>query len=566
MAVLGIEGTAHTLGVGIVEETDASLGQPRCRVLANERIMVRPEHGGIHPRDAAHHHGEFGPGVLAAALQKWGGKAEDLEAIAFSQGPGLGPCLRVAATMARSLSLSTGLPLVGVNHCVAHLEIGRGVTPADDPMLLYVSGANTQILAFARGRYRVFGETLDIGLGNALDKFARDNDIAFPGGPEIEKLAKLADPAILHPLPYSVKGMDLNLAGLATAAQRLVADGVPLPEVCHSLQETAFAQVVEVAERALAHTGKPELVLGGGVACNSRLQAMARAMCEDRGARLHAPPRDLLVDNGAMIAWLGLAKLRVGDTLDVAGSQTLPYQRTDQVEVTWRRGEPTTGAARGVQPAAANESDGVFLARQGAEAVVAAAQGFQPPALAKRREVKRYRHATLDAMLRSDRSRDEANLLCAARRAGVPVPVLFDVDRAGGELAIEQILGETLREALPTDADEIAGRRLAELGRLAARLHDAGLVHGDLTPSNVMVPDAAAPDRLVLIDFGLGSFTRESEPRGVDLHLVEEALEATESRAAPLFAAFLASYKATASDPTDALRRLDDIRERGRYR
>ena len=332
MPVLGIEGTAHTLGVGLVED----MGDGRARILANERAMLRPATGGIIPREAAHHHAEAGPRILQAALEKAKVTPEELDGIAFSQGPGLAPCLRVAATMARALALRTGKPLAGVNHCVAHLEIGRGLTDAVDPMLLYASGGNTQVLAFARGRYRVFGETLDVGLGNALDKFARDNGIAFPGGPEVERLAATAAEGPLHPLPYTVKGMDMSFAGLATASQRLVADGTPLPEACHAFQEHAFAALVEVSERALAHTGKSELVLGGGVACNARLQAMARSMCEERGAAFHCPPRDVLVDNGAMIGWLGLRKLTTGAALTVEESGVLPHQRTDQVEVTWR--------------------------------------------------------------------------------------------------------------------------------------------------------------------------------------------------------------------------------------
>ncbi|HUR64364.1 MAG TPA: bifunctional N(6)-L-threonylcarbamoyladenine synthase/serine/threonine protein kinase [Candidatus Thermoplasmatota archaeon] len=344
MAVLGIEGTAHTLGVGIVEEQGG-----RCRVLANERAMAKPATQpptepsagakapatGIHPREAAHQHAEVAPGLLHRALEKAGISPDELDGVAFSQGPGLGPCLRVAATMARALALRHGKPLLGVNHCVAHLEIGRGMTGATDPMLLYASGGNTQVLAFARGRYRVFGETLDIGLGNALDKFARALGVPFPGGPQVEAwAAQAAGP--WHALPYTVKGMDMSFAGLATAAQRLAQEGVPLPEVAFAFQEHAFGALVETAERALAHTGRGELVLGGGVACNARLQAMARAMCEGRGATLHCPPREVLVDNGAMIGWLGLLKLRAGDVMPVEKSQVLPYQRTDEVEVTWR--------------------------------------------------------------------------------------------------------------------------------------------------------------------------------------------------------------------------------------
>ncbi|MEA3191450.1 MAG: bifunctional N6-L-threonylcarbamoyladenine synthase / protein kinase Bud32 [Thermoplasmata archaeon] len=550
MAVLGIEGTAHTLGVGVVERDGAG----KCRVLANERAMLAPAADGgplgIHPREAAHHHADKGPALLEAALAKAGLARADLEAVAFSQGPGLGPSLRVAATMARALSLEAGIPLVGVNHCVAHLEIARGMTPAQDPVLLYVSGANTQVLAFVRGRYRVFGETLDVGLGNALDKFARGLGIPFPGGPEVERLAAQAPAGAWHDLPYVVKGMDTSFAGLATAAARLVDDGVPVPEACLAFQEHAFAMLVEVAERALAHTGRTELALGGGVACNARLQAMARAMCDARGAAFHCPPREVLVDNGAMIAWLGLEMLRAGATIPVAGSQVLPEQRTDQVDARWR--------------AAAPEPVPAALVR-GAEAIVTPGRFLGLAAMRKARVAKAGRHPRLDARIRDERTRDEASLLAAARRAGVPVPLVLDVDRAGATLELQAIPGETLRAVLARDGGEAAAARLRRLGGLAARLHDAGLAHGDLTTSNVLVPDAADPASLVLIDFGLGQASEEPEPRGVDLHLVEEALEATDARSHALAAAFLEGYAAS-RHAAATLARLAEIRARGRYK
>jgi hypothetical protein len=123
--------------------------------------------------------------------------------------------------------------------------------------------------------------------------------------------------------------------GVTEAEVRRVYAGV-MEENFRAFQEHAFAAVVETAERALAHTGKRELVLGGGVACNARLQSMARAMCEARGVAFFAPPRDLLVDNGAMIAWQGLLQLAAGATVAVEASVVHPYQRTDQVEVSWR--------------------------------------------------------------------------------------------------------------------------------------------------------------------------------------------------------------------------------------
>jgi N6-L-threonylcarbamoyladenine synthase len=323
---LGIEGTAHTVGVGIVDDT--------CRVLANVYDMVRPEKGGIHPREAANHHAEAVVPLIRKAADDSGIDLVDLDLVAFSQGPGLGPCLRTVATAARALALSLDLPLLGVNHCVAHLEIGRGVTEAKDPVLLYVSGGNTQVIAFVRGRYRVFGETLDIGVGNMLDKFARESGLPFPGGPILEKFARSGK--TLLPLPYSVKGMDVAFSGMLTAAQTLQKGGASMEDLAFSIQETAFAMLTEVTERAMAHLDNAEVLLGGGVARNWRLQEMVGRMAEARGARMFVPPGDLCIDNGAMIAWTGLEMFRGGVRMTVADTIVDQRYRTDEVSVTWR--------------------------------------------------------------------------------------------------------------------------------------------------------------------------------------------------------------------------------------
>ncbi|HYY47775.1 MAG TPA: bifunctional N(6)-L-threonylcarbamoyladenine synthase/serine/threonine protein kinase [Thermoplasmata archaeon] len=326
MLALGFEGTAHTVGVGIVDET--------CRVLANVYDMVKPEKGGIHPREAANHHAEAVVPLTRKAADVAGIDLHDVDLVAFSQGPGLGPCLRTVATAARALSLSLGIPIVGVNHCVAHLEIGRGVTAAKDPVLLYVSGGNTQVIAFARGRYRVFGETLDIGVGNMLDKFARECGLSFPGGPILEALAR--NGTKLLPLPYSVKGMDVAFSGMLTAALALRKGGAVMKDLAFSIQEVAFAMLTEVTERAMAHLDNDEVLLGGGVACNRRLQEMVQRMAADRGATMFVPPRDLCVDNGAMIAWTGLLMHRGGVRMDLQDTLVDQRFRTDAVEAVWR--------------------------------------------------------------------------------------------------------------------------------------------------------------------------------------------------------------------------------------
>ena len=326
MLSLGIEGTAHTVGVGIVDEM--------CRVLANVSATVRPETGGIHPREAANHHAERVVPLIEEAAAKAGVRLNEVDLIAFSRGPGLGPCLRTVATAARALALTLDKPIVGVNHCVAHLEIGRGRCKCDDPVLLYASGGNTQVIAYAAGRYRVFGETLDIGIGNMLDKFGREVGMPFPAGPSIEKHAK--DGKELLPLPYSVKGMDVAFSGLLTAALTLHRQGVRLEDLCFSIQETAFAMLTEVTERAMAHVDKGDVLLGGGVVRNQRLRKMVERMAADRGARMFVPEGELCVDNGAMIAWTGLLQHKSGPR--VAVEETLIDQRfrTDEVEVTWR--------------------------------------------------------------------------------------------------------------------------------------------------------------------------------------------------------------------------------------
>jgi len=321
--MIGLEGTAHTVGVGVVDGGG--------NILSNVRDMYRPESGGIHPREAALHHVNVLPGVIKEALRQAGIAPGELGGVAFSQGPGLGPCLRVVTTAARALSLWYDIPLVGVNHCVAHLEVGKTVG-ASDPILLYASGANTQVIARAEGRYRVFGETQDIGIGNMLDKFGRALGMVFPAGPNIERLALEGKEFV--ELPYSVKGMDVAFSGVLTAALSK-REKVPIASLCYSLQETVFSMLTEVTERAMAHTEKEEVLLGGGVAMNMRLRSMVRTMALERGARLFVPAPGLLVDNGAMIAYTGLEMYNGGVRTAVEDSRIDQNFRTDDVELRW---------------------------------------------------------------------------------------------------------------------------------------------------------------------------------------------------------------------------------------
>jgi len=328
MICLGIESTAHTFGISIVDDEGK-------KVLSNIINAYKTESGGIIPVKVAEHHIDILDDALKQALGKAGIKLKDIDLIAFSQGPGIGHCLRIGAGFARSLALLLKKPLIGVNHCIAHLEVGRFLTQAQDPVLLYASGANTQVIAYEAGKYRVFGETLDIGVGNFLDTFAREMQLGFPGGPKIEEYARQGKKYIK--LPYSVKGMDISLGGMQTnLANKMASKEYSKEDLCYSVQETVFAMLVEVTERAMAHTGKDELLLGGGVACNKRLQEMARIMTEERGAKLFLLENQFFIDNAAMIAICGLEMHKAGMSTKVEEAGIRPYERTDDVEVKWR--------------------------------------------------------------------------------------------------------------------------------------------------------------------------------------------------------------------------------------
>ena len=327
---MGIESSADDFSVGICSFDS--------RILANVIDAYVPVEGGIHPREAARHHGEVAGNVLERAFKDSEVKPKGLSIVAFSQGPGLGPCLRTGATVARALASFLHVPLVGVNHCVAHIEIGRLETGAEDPVTLYVSGGNTIVAAYDSGRYRVFGETLDIALGNCLDVFAREaglrQELGLPFGAVVEELARGGKELVS--LPYAVKGMDMSLSGLLTAAVGLLRSGkCRLEDLCYSLQETAFSMVTEVTERALAHVEKKEVLLTGGVAANKRLQAMIGSMARAHDARFETVPGEFAIDNGAMVAWTGVLAWTHGVSTPFESSSVRPRWRLEEVEIPW---------------------------------------------------------------------------------------------------------------------------------------------------------------------------------------------------------------------------------------
>lgn len=330
MLSLGIESTAHTFGIGIVDE--------KGNVLANEKYVYQPPAGyGIIPLEASKKLRENVENILDRAIDNAKIKLNEIDIISFSRGPGMPPCLKVGKDFVKTILEkldNKDINIYGANHCVAHIEIGILKTELKDPVTLYVSGGNTQILAFVEKRYRCFGETLDIAIGNMLDSFAREAKISHPGGPKIEELAKLGN---YIELPYVVKGMDFSFTGILTASIRKLKQGVRLEDICYSIQETCFAMLTEATERAVAHTGKEEVLLTGGVAANKRLQEMLRIMCEDRGARFAVVPSSYSGDNGAMIAWLGILMHKAKyESLKPEILDIIPRWRTDDFEVLWK--------------------------------------------------------------------------------------------------------------------------------------------------------------------------------------------------------------------------------------
>ena len=339
MYSLGIESTAHTIGCSVIKVESQKIGhRNKCEILSDVRAVYKaPTGSGIHPREASRHHCDNAPHILKKSLNDSGIKAAELDLIAYSAGPGLGPCLRVGAVLARAIAAFHKKPLVPVNHALGHVELGIVLTKSIDPLVLLVSGGHTMILGFNNKKWRVFGETLDITLGQLLDQFGRAMGFASPCGSVIEQLANESS-RHYFPLPYIIKGNDVSLSGLLTAAKGLGnGKNIELADVCYSLQETSFAILTEAVERALSFTNKKEVLIVGGVAANKRLGHMLREACRRLSSKLFICPIHYAGDNGTQIAWTGtIDHLSTGNMIDVEKASIQQSWRLDTIEVSWR--------------------------------------------------------------------------------------------------------------------------------------------------------------------------------------------------------------------------------------
>ncbi len=499
MLVLGIESTAHTASVGLVEDG---------RIKGFKSDSYRPGSGGINPRDAAEHHRTVFPELLRDLLSEHSVGMEDIGKIAVSIGPGLGPSLKSGVELARYLSIKYSKILAPVNHGVAHLEIARSMSQFDNPLFLYISGGNTQLISIGEGRYSVLGETLDIGVGNFLDKIARDMGIPFPGAPVLEKLAEGGEK--IMECPYTVKGMDVSYSGLYTFLRKRIKTERK-EDIAFNAQEYAFTALAEIVERGMAHFGLEEFTITGGVARNRRLRNLLAGMARMRGYRYYFPEDKYLSDNGAMVALAGWMT-------SLTASEGVRIEQNDRVD----------------------SRDSSWIGRRkltpremvGGESVVERSTFMGKECVVKRRRGGEYRNLQLNNSINESRMRREVRLLHSLKSAGIGCPEVLYVDFRSSAIILTAVEGEVLSKLISRrGADSI----LADVGETVAKMHSSRISHGDLTAGNIMVGGG-----ITLIDPSMGEIDAEMEELGVDIHLMKESLAALGRE--DLFPSFLEGY------------------------
>ncbi|MFH1750699.1 MAG: hypothetical protein ABH863_03415 [Candidatus Micrarchaeota archaeon] len=397
MLILGFESTAHTFGAAVVESKiglespgkkgSASLGAFNAKIRQNaskmspsntkilsETDMKYPSlKEGFIPRRLADFHAKNFDSIFEGALAGAKASLSDLDAVCYSYGPGIGHSLHIGYMAARSISVAMGIPLIPVNHALAHIEIARFHSGFKDPLAIYVSGGNTQVLALEKyhgsaasmhggskhsiqyqkmhpnsRHYRILGETLDIGLGNCLDQLGRHLQLSPPDAVGVLKAAQKG--STLLDLPYIVKGMNTSYSGMLTAVKKIAAgpkavnqngsgmleirsignidtvrnSAIPKAEdICLSVQEYAFSMLLETAERALTLTKRKEIVGVGGNYRNKRLKEMTLALAKEHRVKCFFPSFELLGDNAGMITITGALQFASG----VYPLEALPNQR-----------------------------------------------------------------------------------------------------------------------------------------------------------------------------------------------------------------------------------------------
>jgi N6-L-threonylcarbamoyladenine synthase len=338
--VLGIETSCDETGVGVVRGTVLLADAVASSVAEHERF------GGVVPEVASRAHLEAMVPMIERACSQAGIRLSDVDALAVTAGPGLAGALLVGDSAAKALALALGKPLYGVNHLAAHVAVDQlehGLLP-EPALALLVSGGHSSLLLVSdiTSDVRQLGQTMDDAAGEAFDKVARVLGLPFPGGPHIDRAARDGDPSSItfprgltgsRDMPGGAHRFDFSFSGLKTAVARWVEqrerDGVPVPvaDVAAAFQEAVVDVLTSKAVLAASQHGVSDLVLGGGVAANSRLRVVAEQRCAEAGVRLRVPRPALCTDNGAMVAALGAELVRRGRTpsaLDHAADSSMP--------------------------------------------------------------------------------------------------------------------------------------------------------------------------------------------------------------------------------------------------
>jgi N6-L-threonylcarbamoyladenine synthase len=334
--VLGIETSCDETGIGIVR------GRTLLADAVASSVDEHARYGGVVPEVASRAHLDAMVATVHRALQTAGVALSDIDAVAVTAGPGLAGPLLVGVAAAKGYALALGRPLYGVNHLAAHVTVDLVANgPLDEPCVaLLVSGGHSSLLLVPRvGGEDVteLGATVDDAAGEAYDKVARLLGLPFPGGPPIDRVARSGDPGAIAfprgmsrhndaPFAFSFSGLKTAVARWVEARQR-TGDPVPVADVAASFQEAVVDVLTAKAVRAAQESGVDYLLLGGGVAANSRLRALAAERCRTAGLRLRVPPATLCTDNGAMVATLGaelVAHNARPSALDIPADSSLP--------------------------------------------------------------------------------------------------------------------------------------------------------------------------------------------------------------------------------------------------
>ena len=341
--IIGFEGSANKLGVAILTSN--------FKILANLRQTFVPAPGqGFSPAEVCEHHSNHLKSLTEEALRTAGVAPTEIDVIAYTRGQGIASGLNVVAVFVQSFALALGAPIVPVNHCIAHIEMGLAVTRATNPLILYVSGGNSQLLYYSAGRYHILGETVDSALGNTVDKVGRSLGVSNDPcvGVNVERVAeehKTKDKVLK--LPIVAKGFDFGFAGVGEFIERANASGVySNTDICYSLQENLFGLLAVQCDKAVSYLNavcrlqqRPPIdgiLATGGVGCNVRMQKMLGTLSEKWNLVVFSMDDRFCVDNGAMIAWTGWLQFRAGQYIRPADVDTTQRFRTDEVVVSWK--------------------------------------------------------------------------------------------------------------------------------------------------------------------------------------------------------------------------------------